>query len=103
MSIKQVDAMRIIISQKVRDKLAKKFPPVTETEIRECFWNRVRSTVIDDREEHRTKPPTRWFVAETAEGRRLKIVFIQRKDGDVIVKTAYDPDEAEEEMYEQEA
>lgn len=95
--------MPLIISPKVREKLANKTPPVTEAEVHECFWNRTGKTLIDDREEHRTKPPTRWFISETAAGRRLKVVFIRSPSGDHILKTAYDPDEAEELIYEQEA
>jgi hypothetical protein len=95
--------MALIISPSVREKLGNKTPPVTENEVRECFWNRSGPTLIDDREEHRTKPPTRWFIAETAAGRRLKIVFIRTASGDHILKSAYDPDETEELIYEQEA
>ncbi len=94
--------MALIISPKVREKLANKIPPVTEPEVRECFGNRTGKTLIDDREEHQTKPPTRWFIAETKAGRRLKIVFIRTKSGDHILKTAYDPDETEELIHEQE-
>lgn len=94
--------MALIISPKVQEKLAKKIPPVTEAEVRECFWNRTGKTLIDDREEHQTQPPTRWFIAETAAGRRLKIVFIRTKGGDHILKSAYDHDETEELIYEQE-
>jgi len=94
--------MALIISPKVQEKLTNKFPPVTEAEVRECFWNRTGKTLIDDRDEHQTNPPTRWFIAETAAGRRLKIVFIRAKGGDHILKSAYDPDETEELIYEQE-
>ena len=92
--------MALIISPKIREKLDSKIPAVTEQEIRECFWNRENKTIIDNREEHRTNPPTRWFIAETATGRRLKIVFIRAPNGDHILKSAYDPDEAEELIYE---
>lgn len=95
--------MALIIGQKVRDKLATKVPPVSEAEVLECFWNRTGKTLMDDREEHRTKPATRWFIAETAAGRRLKIVFIRTPGGDHVLKSAYDPDEAEELIYEQES
>jgi hypothetical protein len=94
--------MALIISPKVREKLASKVPPVTEAEVRECFWNRTGKTLIDDREEHQTNPPTRWFIAETAAGRHLKVIFIRTASGDHILKSAYDPDEAEELIYEQE-
>lgn len=95
--------MALIIGPKVRDKLANKTPPVLGKEVYECFWNRIGKTIIDDRDEHRSIPPTRWFIAETATGRRLKIVFIRTLNGDHILKTAYDPDEAEELIYEQQA
>ncbi len=95
--------MALIIGPHVREKLAAKKPPVTEAEVRECFWNRTGKTLIDDREEHRTKPPTRWFIAETAAGRRLKIIFIRTPNGDHILKSAYDPDQTEEFIYDKEA
>jgi hypothetical protein len=95
--------MALILSSSVRDKLANKIPPVSEVEVQECFWNRTGSTLVDDREEHKTKPPTRWFIAETGAGRRLMIVFIRIANGDHFVKTAYDPDETEEMIYAQES
>jgi hypothetical protein len=94
--------MAIIISFKVREKLAYKIPPVSEAEIRECFDNRLYASIEDRREAHRTKPPTLWFIGETDQYRRLKVVFIQTRSGDLIIKTAYEPDEKEEFMYEQE-
>ena len=92
--------MALIIAPQIREKLANKMPPVSEAEVRECFWNRTGKTLVDDREEHKTKPPTRWFIAETAAGRSLKIVFIRTANGDHILKSAYDPDESEESLYE---
>jgi hypothetical protein len=57
--------MAIIISLKVRDKLAYKIPPVSETAIRECFDSRLYGSIEDRPEQHRTKPPTLWFIGET--------------------------------------
>ncbi|MGA7981011.1 MAG: hypothetical protein WCA32_12415 [Chromatiaceae bacterium] len=54
--------------------------------------------MIDTREEHRTQPPTRWFIAETNLGRKLKVVFVPKGE-DVIIKTAYGPNEIERRMY----
>lgn len=51
--------------------------------------NMAGPTCRDDREEHRTDPPTQWFVAETDRGRRLKICFVLQ-DGHVHIKTAYE-------------
>ena len=90
--------MSLIISPKVRVKLANKNPPVTEAEIRECFANRTGKYLYDSREDHQSDPPTRWFIAQTDYGRNLKIVFIQ-KDGDVIIRTAYKPNRDELRIY----
>lgn len=92
--------MRLIIGPQVRLKLANKIPPITEDEIRDCFENRLDDPIEDTREEHKTKPPTMWFIADTNHFRRLKVVFIQQKSGDVVIKTAYEPDEIEEWIYE---
>lgn len=92
--------MGLQLSQRIREKLAAKDPPVTEPEIVQCFANREGPYLFDIREEHRTDPPTRWFVAETDFGRLLKVVFIQ-KDDDVIIKTAYDANDAERRIYRQ--
>lgn len=94
--------MAIIIGPKVREKLAHKKPPVTEDEIRECFQNRWGPALIDTRPEHKTKPPTRWFISETNSMRRLKVVYVTLPSGDHAIKTAYEPDEIEEELYEAE-
>lgn len=92
--------MTIIISPNVQRKLAEKDPPINEYEILECFQNRSRRTLIDRREKHKTRPPTRWFIAETNYGRKLKIVFITHRSGNHIIKTAFEPDKYEEEIYE---
>jgi hypothetical protein len=90
--------MGLVLSQRIREKLQQKTPPVTEAEILQCFANRGGRYLLDQREEHQTNPPTRWFVAETDFGRILKVVFI-RDDGDVIIKTAYDANPIEQHIY----
>lgn len=90
--------MKLIISRGVRTKLSSKLPPVTETEIVECFSNRTGAYLIDTRANNLTNPLTRWFVAETNFGRRLKIAFVPDKDG-IHIKTAYDPNIAEVRIY----
>ena len=84
--------MGLIISDKIREKLSKKVPQVTEEEIHQCFANQDRSFVIDPREEHRTNPFTRWFVAETDYGRKLKIMYVPDSKG-IHIKSAYDADQ----------
>ncbi|MEX0963362.1 MAG: ADP-ribosyl-(dinitrogen reductase) hydrolase [Pseudohongiellaceae bacterium] len=80
--------MNFIFSQDIRKKLALKHEVSTE-EVEQCFWNRSGGLVEDDREDHKTNPPTYWFVSETDKKRRLKVIFVQ--DGEkVFIKSAYD-------------
>ncbi len=83
--------MALVISQKIRAKLASKMPPVAEEEITQCFANRTGKALIDTREDHLTNPYTRWFIAETDFGRKLKICYVPI-DGDLHIKSAYDPE-----------
>lgn len=90
--------MNIIISSKVQAKLSAKNPPVQLKEIHECFTNRTSTYLLDKREDHQSDPPTRWFIAETHYGRKLKIAFILR-DGSLTIRSAYTPCEAELAVY----
>ena len=90
--------MAIKISAKVKAKLQKKHN-VTEDEISECFQSCEKSFLTDTREEHRTNPPTQWFISETDYGRLLKVVFIMRTNGDIEIKTAYEPNQTEIAIY----
>jgi hypothetical protein len=60
--------------------------------------NREGGLLEDIREDHKTDPPTQWFIAETDYGRRLKVVFIF-KNGDILLKTSYGPNSKEEAIY----
>jgi hypothetical protein len=71
---------------------------VAEEEITQCFASRTGRYLMDQREDHQTDPPTLWFIAETDYGRLLKIVFISQ-DNDIIIKTAYAPNETEINIY----
>jgi uncharacterized DUF497 family protein len=73
---------------------------ISLVEVEECFFNHRGVYLIDDRTEHKTEPPTAWFIGETVEGRRLKIVFMLR-DGRAVLKSAFEPTDMEEETYEQ--
>jgi hypothetical protein len=90
--------MGLNVSARIKAKLAQKTPPVTEEEIVQCFANRQGCYLLDTREQHRTEPPTKWFIAETDFGRKLKVVFIP-EGSDVTIKTAYDPNDAETRIY----
>lgn len=92
--------MKIYLSSTIREKLSRKLPPVTEAEIRQCFANQTLGPLIDIREEHLTNPYTRWFVAETDYGRKLKVMYVPTKDG-IYIKSAYDANEAVCRMYEE--
>ena len=91
--------MSIIISPAIRSKLARKNPPVSQEEIEQCFTSRDRSFLEDTRDDHRTTPPSLWFISDTDMGRLLKVVFIKRQDGNIAIKTAYDPNEDETKIY----
>ena len=88
----------IYMSARVTKKLAEKRPPVTDDEIQQCFRNPDRAFFMDTRENNQTEPPTMWFIGETHGKRKLKICFI-RKDGEIIIKTAYDPNPIEIALY----
>ena len=94
-----VELMGLRVSSLVRKKLAEKHN-VSESEILECFGNRDGAYLKDPRAEHQTNPPTLWFVAETDFGRRLKIVFILEMNGEITIKTAYQPNVKEIHIYE---
>jgi hypothetical protein len=94
--------MEYIISAKTAGKLRKKHV-VYEHEVIECFENRVKPALEDDRDEHRTRPPTKWFIAETDAERRLKVVFIQIAPSRIVIRTAYEPNDIEEKIYERKA
>lgn len=86
------------ISQQVLQKLRQKHC-VTRDEIEECFLNRTRGFLEDTRLNHLTDPPTLWFIAETDNRRKLKIVFIELANGTYEIKTAYKPNLNEVKIY----
>lgn len=87
----------LVISPAVREKLTSRHE-VKEDEIKECFMNSEGKYVTDDREEHKSDPPTLWFIGETHKGRELKVVFIHN-NGNLYIKSAYDADEAIKRIY----
>lgn len=89
--------MTIIISSKIEAKLLDKHS-VTKSEVEQCFQNIVGKFLTDNREQHKTDPETMWFLSYTNKNRLLKIVFVF-KDNDFFVKTAYEPNIDEIEIY----
>lgn len=91
--------LNLIISPSVRKKLRDKHN-VTEDEIKECFLNKDgnRGHLEDIRADHKTEPATMWFISETNRERRLKVVWMNSEEGPVI-KSAFSPNEVEENIY----
>ena len=92
------DKFIIYISDVVTGKLREKHG-VTEPEVHQCFENNTAKYAQDTREEHRTDPPTLWFIAETDAKRRLKVVFLRYSKTEYILKTAFPPNEDEERLW----
>jgi uncharacterized DUF497 family protein len=89
------------IAKQVEDKLSSKHG-LTIAEVRQAFVNREGGYLEDDRDQHRTDPPSQWFVAPTNHGRVIKVVFVHR-DGKIVLKTAYDANPTEARIYERHA
>lgn len=87
----------LCISEKVIEKLASKHR-VTRREVEQCFENLCGKFLTDNRENHKSDPPTHWFIAPTNANRRLKVVFIF-KDGNFHLRTAYEPNADEARIY----
>lgn len=87
---------KIVISETIRAKLASAHD-VGVPEVHQCFSNRTGKLLTDNRDEHATDPPTRWFIAPTNKGRLLKVCYVPR--GDYFIRTCYEPDEVELAIY----
>lgn len=85
------------ISQSVLEKLRDRHG-VAEREIEQCFENIEGPLLTDDREDHRSDPPTLWFISRTNKNRLLKIVYIQRSSV-INLRTCYEPNEEEMAIY----
>ena len=88
----------LVVSEAIKTKLQKKHQ-VTIREVEHCFINREGRLLFDTRALTKTNPPTLWFIALTNQNRKLKIVYIQRGN-QVILKTAYEPNDVELAIYE---
>jgi hypothetical protein len=87
----------LIISPQTLDKLQAKHN-VSRKDVEQCFANRCGEFLLDTREDHKSDPPTLWFVAPTNAGRLLKIAFIP-KDGNVHLRSAFEPNAEEIRIY----
>lgn len=88
--------MALVLSYKIQQKLEEKHG-VSRLEVVQCVSNRTGELLIDRREEH-SDPPTLWFIALTNKNRLLKICFVQQ-EGDQYIRTAYEPNERELQIY----
>jgi len=50
------------------------------------------------REDYQTNPPTLWVISETNHCRLLKLVFMV-KDGNAVLKSAFEPNQQEIDIY----
>jgi uncharacterized DUF497 family protein len=89
--------MTIEISQKILRKIEKKHS-VTREDVEQCFANRSGKYLKDTREEHRSNPPTLWFISETDYGRKLKVVFIF-SNNIIYLRSAFEPNDTEMSIY----
>ena len=87
-----------MVSTAIASKLHKKHH-VSINEVEQCFLNRAGNLLYDTRAKTKTIPPTLWFIALKNKNRKLKIVYIQ-KEFQLILKTAYEPNEIELNIYE---
>ncbi len=88
----------LVVSPSIESKLHKKHQ-VSIKEVEQCFFNREGRLLFDTRAKTKTIPPTLWFIALTNKNRKLKIVYIQ-KGQQLILKTAYEPNDVELALYE---
>lgn len=88
----------LVVSKSTELKLASKHG-LTIAQVRQAFVNREGGFLEDIREQHRTDPPTQWFIGVTNHGRIIKVVFVH-KDGKIVLKTAYDANPTEIRIYE---
>jgi uncharacterized DUF497 family protein len=89
--------LNFYVSEHVLEKLSAKHS-VTVAEISQCFLNRNGRYLVDLRPKNRTIPKTEWFVALTNSGRQLKVCFMNTEQT-IDIKTAYEPNEIEVEIY----
>ena len=88
----------LVVSSAIETKLHTKHQ-VSIKEVEQCFYKKHGKLLYDTRTKTKTIPPTLWFIALTNQNRKLKIVYIQ-KGFQLILKTAYEPNDVELAIYE---
>jgi len=81
----------LIISKTILAKIGQPdHGSVTKKEVEQCFANHSGRYAYDRRTQHldRKGKPTPWFVSQTNQGRRLKIMFV-RVGEDIKLRSAY--------------
>jgi len=87
----------LVISPAIQEKLALKHG-ISRSDVEQCFLNRTRSYLMDNRLEHQTDPPTEWFIAENDQGLLIKVVFLF-DHGVLYLKSAFPPNSTEIRIY----
>ena len=87
----------LVINPAIQGKLALKHG-ISRSDVEQCFLNRTRSYLIDNRLDHQTEPSTEWFISENDRGVLIKVVFIF-DDGMIYLKSAFPPNSTEIRIY----
>lgn len=90
--------MEVYIAETIARKIKERHN-VSEAEVMQCFRNRVGKFALDTRDQHRTDKPTLWFIAETDDKRRLKVVFVRYAKDEFVLKSAFEPNADEERLW----
>lgn len=72
---------------------------VSKHEAEEAFENPIGNIYEDKRDEHLSNPIKKWLIGETLYGRKIKIVFIERDNDEIILVSAYEPSEKTKNYY----
>ena len=94
---RQKEMINIEIAPSIKHKLKTKHNVEIE-EVIECFANVTQGFVQDTREEHKTNPPTHYFIEQTDNARLLCIAFIHT-DETIVLKTAFEPSQKRIQTY----
>jgi len=87
----------LVISPAIKEKLLQKHS-LSRNDVEQCFMNRTRSYLMDNRLNHVTDPPTEWFIAENDRGLLIKVVFVF-DDGIIYLKSPFPPNLTEISIY----